>query len=168
MPSEPRETAEQLYAVIPHALPLHTRVEYGLDVSDEQAQYLTREMLSLNLYWIYSALSANLPARDADRVFRALQRRIEAAWDPEFMLQGHDVRSYWIEMKDRRTAYDEMVRSGGTPLSLYLKAVSFLESAQAVHADDRQRVLALFIDLIPEDAIGEMATAIELSDPDTH
>jgi hypothetical protein len=164
MPSEPRETAEQLYALIPHALSRDTLMEYGLDVSEEQAQHITREMLSLNLYWIHAALVVSLPARDGTRVFRELQRRIETGWGDEFLLQRHDVQSYWVEMVERRTVYDDLMRSGGTPPSLYLEAAASLESSQAVQAEDRQRLLALFIDLIPEEAIGDVATNIELTD----
>ncbi|MGH7232400.1 MAG: hypothetical protein ACREJU_13735 [Nitrospiraceae bacterium] len=164
MASTARQLADQLYAIIPHALEHDMLAEYGIEASSEQAQHIMRELLSMNLYWIHSALNAHLLARGAGRVFGELQRRIEEVWGTELGLAGHDLPSYWIEMQERRSAYDEIARNGGTPPSLYLEAAAFLESAQVIQADDRHKLLALFIDVVPNEAIGDLAAEMELDD----
>jgi hypothetical protein len=151
------EAAQRFYAVMPRALSADLLAEYGLEVSAEQSQYMTMEMLSLCLYWIHAALQVNLSAGGAEQVFNELQNRIATEWESTFGLQGHDQPSYWEEMKQRRQGYDEIIGSGGTPMSLNLEAAALLESAQVISREDRQKLLALFIDLIPVETFGELA-----------
>mgnify|MGYP003578166363 CR=1 FL=1 len=164
MPFRHDEIAEQLYILMPHAVSIETLAEYGLEVSSDQAQDITRETLSLSLYWIASALRAHLSPKETARIFHALRTRIDTAWEGDLGLGGHERESYWREMEARRQVYDEIIRNGGAPPSLYLEAAGVLESGQTIHAEDRQKLLALFIDLIPEEQIGELAAEIEPAD----
>jgi hypothetical protein len=163
-----REIAEQFHAAIPPALSLDTLTEYGVQVSLDQSQQITREMLSLSLYWIHSALKAHLPANITEQIFGELQQRIGKGWESEWRFQEHDLTSYWMEMKQRLQSYDQMVHEGGAPPSLYLEAAALLESAQVIQADDRQKLLALFIDLIPIETFGELAGNLRLADESGH
>ncbi|MEP6888685.1 MAG: hypothetical protein ABI945_10250 [Nitrospirales bacterium] len=60
MAHTPREAAESLYAAMPCAMSLDLLREYALEVTPEQARHITEEVLSLNLYWIHTALQASL------------------------------------------------------------------------------------------------------------
>ena len=157
MPQRFHEVAQRFYAVMPPALSADLLADYGLEVSAEQSQHITREMLSLCLYWIHSALQANLSRGEADQVFNELQNRIATEWESTFGLQGHHQQSYWQEMRKRWQAYYEITGRGGTPISLNLEAAALLESTQVTSLEDRQKLLALFIDLIPGETFGELA-----------
>ena len=56
MPQTPAQAADALYAILAHVLSSATLEEYGIHATAEQTRQITRELLSVNLYWIHSAL----------------------------------------------------------------------------------------------------------------
>jgi hypothetical protein len=103
MAHTPREAAESLYAAMPHAMTLDLLREYGLEVTSEQARHITEEALSLNLYWIHTALQASLRAGDAERVSRELTQCIVSGWK-DFDMPGRDHAAAFDEAQTRRAA----------------------------------------------------------------
>ncbi|MER3422015.1 MAG: hypothetical protein C4293_01065 [Nitrospiraceae bacterium] len=163
MPQTPIQAAEVLYASMPHGLSPDTLMEYGIEASPEQASRIAREMLSLNLYWIRSALEASLSQKNADRVFGELQQSLLKRWQSELGLQGYDPQVYFKEMKERRAVYDRVMQEGGSPVSVCMEAARILEFERAVPTEDRPKLLALFIDLVPVETFGEMVAEFDLS-----
>ena len=71
---------------------------------------------------------------------------------------------YREELEGRRSIYDGVVREGGTPVMVSAEAASILESGGAVPSEDRQKILALLLDLVPVDPIGELVAELNLTD----
>lgn len=160
----PFQAAEALYAMIPHAVPRATLEEYGIDATPDQARQITREVLSLSLFWIHSALQVALPKSSQERVFGELWQLLVKAWQSELGQETQDVEAYLEEMESRRATYDGVVQEGGIPVMVSAEAASILESGGAVPSEDRQKILAVLFDLIPVDAIGELVTELHLTD----
>jgi hypothetical protein len=158
-----REAAESLYAAMPSAMSLDLLGEYGLEVTPEQARQITEEVLSLNLYWIQTALQANLRAGEAERVLREVAQRIQHGWK-DFDMQGRDHAVAFEEAQSRRAGYDRIVQEGGSPIAVFGESAASLEFSGVIGAGDRQKLLALFIDVIPVDAFGELIAGLELTD----
>ena len=156
------QAAEAFYALMPHGVSPATLEEYGIDASPEQAQQIMRELLSVNLYWIWCALKSRLPDRDCQRVLGELRQRLAAAWESELGLMGQDVDAYFGEIEQRRATYDQITQAGQPPVMVLSETVTILESAGAVRAEDRQKVLALLFDLVPADQYGGVLEDIQL------
>ena len=163
-PTTPSQAAEALYAMIPHAVPRATLEEYGIDTTPDQARQITREVLSLSLFWVHSALQVALPKSSQERVFGELRQRLVKSWQSELGQEGQDVQEYLEEMESRRSSYDGVVQERGTPVMVSAEAASILESGGAVPSEDRQKILALLLDLVPVDPIGELVAELNLTD----
>ena len=163
-PTTPYQAAEALYAMIPHAVPRATLEEYGIDTTPDQARQITREVLSLSLFWVHSALQVALPKSSQERVFVELRQRLVKSWQSELGQEGQDVQEYLEEMESRRSSYDGVVQERGTPVMVSAEAASILESGGAVPSEDRQKILALLLDLVPVDPIGELVAELNLTD----
>ena len=59
----PRQAAVALAAAMPTGLSVQQLEEYGIEATTEQAQAITREVLSLNLFWIFAAIEAHIPQK---------------------------------------------------------------------------------------------------------
>lgn len=162
-PQPHAQAADMLYAILPHAFTQTALEEYGIDATPEQAQQVTRELLSVNLYWVQSALQTVLIKADWERVFQALCERILSAWQTELGLDGQDAQGYFEEVEERRQAYDRIVQEGGAPVAVFTECAEILETAWAVRSEDRPKILALLIDLIPVDEIGEVVDGLDLA-----
>jgi hypothetical protein len=162
----PSQAAESLFAILPHDLAGGQLEEYGIEAESEQAQEITREVLALNLYWVQSALQAvRTKAADKERVLGALRDRILHGWTTEFGLDGQDAQAFFQQAEERRQAYDQIVQEGGGPVAVFTECAAILESASAVKSEDRRKILALLIDLIPVDQIGELVGDWRLAGP---
>jgi hypothetical protein len=163
MAHTPREAAESLYAAMPRAMSLDLLREYDLEVTPEQARHVTEEVLSLTLYWIHTALQASLRPGEAERVSRELAQCIERGWK-DFDMQERDHAAVFEEARNRRAGYDHIVQEGGSPIAVFGESAGSLEFSGVIEAGDRQKLLALFIDVIAVDAFGELVAGLELTD----
>ena len=155
MPQTPAQAADALYAILAHARSSATLEEYGIHATAEQTRQITRELLSVNLYWIHSALHVSLSKGDAERILDALRQRLVRAWTSELGLEGHEPQQYFQEAEERRQAYDQIAQESGSPIAVMTATASILESDGAVTAEDYQKLLALLIDVVPVEGIGE-------------
>jgi hypothetical protein len=155
MPCNPAQAAEALYGLLPRAVSRDTLEEYGVEATAAQARQITRELLSVNLFWVESALKVSLAKKDAELVFEALRRRVTADWTSGFGLEGHDPQDYFREVGERRQAYDRIVQDGGEPIAVLMETVSLLEADGTFGAEVRPKILGLLVDLVPEEAIGD-------------
>lgn len=162
MPQTPQQAAESLFAMLPQALSPSTAEEYGLEATGEQSRQITREMLSLNLFWLHQALTTVLSKLDGERVFSELCRCVQAHWNTTLGLEGQDEQGYFKEAESRRHVYDRISREGGSPVAVFTETVEILESAWVIRTEDRQKLLALLLDTIPVEDIGEMVESLDL------
>ena len=59
----PRQAAVALVAAMPTGVSVQQLEEYGIEATTEQAQAITQEVLSLNLFWIFAAIEAHIPQK---------------------------------------------------------------------------------------------------------
>jgi len=76
----PADAAQNLYAIISRALSGAALEDYGLSLSPAQGDQILRELLSLCLFWAWSALDAGLADKNRDRVWAMLSQRVGDAW----------------------------------------------------------------------------------------
>ncbi|MBI4401186.1 MAG: hypothetical protein HY581_06105 [Nitrospirae bacterium] len=162
-PLTPWQAAEAIYGLIPHAVSPATLEDYGIDATPEQAQQITRELLSLGLFWARWALRAALSEQDRKRVFGELRQCLVNKWSSELGQQGQDVQQFFEEVEARGRAYDQVMEEGASPVAIATEAAALAEADGVVRLEDRQKLLALFIDLVPVDELGEMATELSLT-----
>jgi hypothetical protein len=153
----PTQAAQSFFAAIPHALTPAALEEYGIEATHEAAQQITRELLLLNLFWAHSAVHVSLSPKDASRIMAALRECIRRHWDTTLALKGHEIESFMTEMEDRRATYEQIVREGGSPIAVSTEFGARLATASVVRDEDRPKLLALIVDLVPVDELGEMA-----------
>lgn len=153
----PTQAAEALFALIPHEMTPSMLEEYGIEATPAQARQLTRELLSLNLFWIRQALHAALKDLERKRVLSELCERLIRAWEPELGQEGEDVGRYFQGMEERCRVYDRLVQEGVGPPMVASEAATILEAEGSDEPEDHQKLLALFIDLVPVEEIGEAA-----------
>ncbi len=151
----PTDAAQSLYQIISRALSGAALEDYGLSVSREQGDQVLRELLSLCLFWAWSALDAALSDKDRDRVWEALAQRVREAWTEELGLVPQDFDGYSAELATRRRLYESLAREGGDPALMAAEAAGLMEKESVIEPEDRPKLLALLVDLVPVDELGE-------------
>lgn len=160
----PADAARTILTQLPRALPPATLEDYGLQLSPEQARRLTRETLALGLFWVRAALDLALKAATGARVLAELRRAIEQEWCSDFGQQEGDAAEFFREAEARRAAYDRIMREGASPMMIATEASGVCVEVGAVAPEDRTKALALLVDLIPVDEIGELIADLDVSD----
>lgn len=163
MPQTAQQAAESVFALFPLPLAQATLEEYGVEATDEQIQLITREVLSLNLFWTHHALLSVLSKIEGERVFDELCRYVRAAWETMLGLDQPALAGYFEEAAERRALYDQIVQEGGSPIAVFTETAALAESDGAIRPEDSQKFLALLIDLIPVEAIGETVEGMDLT-----
>ncbi len=163
-PQTPAEVAEALYALMPRVVSQSVLDEYHIAAPATGAERITRELLSLNLFWICSAVDTLVPAAHREAVLLALFQRIRAGWTSDFGFDPDQFEAYFPELDARRGTYGQVVREGGSPVSVFTETVTLLELSRVIEPEDRKKLLALLIDMIPVDAYGDLMENLELRD----
>lgn len=161
MPSEYHGMAERLFQLVPPALSPSTYEEYGLEIPHQNRKAITRHILALTLYWIDCALRVSLKDIHYKHIFEEVCHRIREQWEDSFELDKNDVRQFFEELIPLHADYKKMSREGGQPIDVLQKAVTALEGQGLIRHEDQQSTLALFVDFIPVDEVGEVVAEIE-------
>ena len=162
-PKTPAQVADMLVRKFPQTLTPATLQEYGLESTSEQANQISRELLSLNLFWAQCAVQTVLSDSESSLVVAELRRSARDERGPELGTGEQAQRAYFAELGERQATYTKIMQDGGAPIAIFTEAASLLEAARAVHREDRQKVLALFVDLVPVDELGEELDDIDLT-----
>ena len=157
------EVAESLYTVMPRAMSLDLLKDYGLEVSAEQARHITKEVLSLSLYWVRGAIHAKLRMDDAERVLTEVERCIAAGWK-DFDLDESEPAAVLQEGRSTSACYDRIVQEGGSAIAVLGESAAALEFSGTIEEGARQKLLALFLDVVPVETFGELMETVELAD----
>lgn len=160
----PADAAQNFYAIISRALSGAALEDYGLSVSRAQGDQILRELLSLCLFWAWSALDAGLSDKNRDRVWAMLLQRVNDAWASELALPLQDLDSYAAELSQRRRLYESLAREGGNPVAIATEATGFMEAESIIESEDRLKLLALMVDLMPVDELGAAVEELEITD----
>jgi len=160
----PIDAAQNLFEVISRALAGAALEDYGLSVSREQGDHLLRELLSLCLFWAWSALDSRLSDKDRERVWNPLMQRLQDGWTSEIGLPPDDLVNYAAELAQRRRLYESLTREGATPAAVAAEAAGVMEADSLIDAEDHPKLLALLVDLVPADELGDAVEELELMD----
>lgn len=161
MSSTPQESAEALLSIIPHTIPSATLEEYSIKASSEQAQEITKEILSLSLFWIGCALRVVALGQAGKVIFEELCLCIRKTLVANFKMKETLLDEYFQKMEHRRSIWEEITRQGGDAISVFSESSHFLESNGITRPEDHQKILGLLADLVPIEEIGELAETIE-------
>ena len=165
VPTTPVQMADRLAALFPPPLTPALLADYGLGRVASQATPILRELLSLMLFWMQSALDAHYRGIGDVLVWPEVQRRLRERWKPGYGLAETEWEPFLAELPERAAAYQRVKEEGGSAVSVSSEAAAYLESNWVVRSEERGALLALFVDLVPVDGIGELFEEIELVAP---
>nr|MBI3614679.1 hypothetical protein [Nitrospirota bacterium] len=163
MPQTAQQAAESVFTLFFPTFSPAALEEYGVEATADQRPLITREILSLNLFWAHHALLSVLSKVEGERVFDELCRYVRAAWETMLGLEPAALAGYFEEAAARRALYDQIVQEGGSPIAVFTEAAAMAESDGTIQPEDRQKFLAFLIDLIPVEAIGETVEGLDLT-----
>ncbi len=153
----PAEAAAALFKTMPQPVSAAQLEEYGIEVSEAQAQQVGREILSLNLYWILAAIDAHIPAKYRAAITDALLQAVEHSWWVQGRFGAGAWDEYRKELDARRREYARLVdQEGMSHIAVSAEAASLIEDQGAVSSDDRQKLLVLLIDYAPAAQYGQL------------
>jgi hypothetical protein len=152
----PKEAAEALYAILPKALSPNLLEDYGIGATDEQARVITREVLSVNLYWIYAAVEAHIPREYRAVLFEYLVGLIHESWQEGFQQGAASWEEYLRDMEERCRQYAGLMVESPAPLAVAQRMGEILEEQGTLRSEDQSQLLALLTDLVPIDQYGAL------------
>lgn len=155
-PMTPKQAAVALVAAMPIGVSVQQLEEYGIEATVEQAQAITQEVLSLNLFWIFAAIEVHIPQKYQSVLSELILDAIEAGWGTTVPVGSATWTSYLIEWQERRRRYSRLVEEEVSPLAVSSEAAALMEERQLVQEAERRNLLALLIDFVPVDAYGQL------------
>ena len=152
----PRQAAVALVAAMPFGVSVQQLEEYGIEATTEQAQAITQEVLSLNLFWIFAAIEAHIPQKYQSALSELILDAIEAEWGATVPVGPAAWTVYLNDWQDRRRRYTRLVEEGVSPLAVSAEAAALMEENQLVKEAERRNLLTLLIDFVPVDTYGQL------------
>ncbi|MEK6641618.1 MAG: hypothetical protein AABZ17_13220 [Nitrospirota bacterium] len=152
----PRQAAVALVAAMPTGLSVQQLEEYGIEATTEQAQAITREVLSLNLFWVFAAIEAHIPLKYQSALSDHMLTSIEAGWGTTVPVGSAPWTTYLNEWQERRRRYSRLVEEGMSPLGVSAEAAALMEDNRLVTETERRNLLTLLIDFVPVDTYGQL------------
>ena len=152
----PKQAAVALVAAMPIGVSVQQLEEYGIEATAEQAQAITQEVLSLNLFWIFAAVEAHIPQKYQSALSELILDAMEAGWGTTVPVGSAVWTAYLDEWQERRRRYSRLIDEGVSPLALSAEAVALMEETQLVKEEERRKLLTLLIDFVPVDTYGQV------------
>lgn len=152
----PREAAVALVAAMPIGVSVQQLEEYGIEATTEQAQAITQEVLSLNLFWIFAAIEAHIPQKYQPALSELIVGAIEAGWGKTIPVGSVSWTVYLNQWQERRRRYKRLVEEGVSPLAVSAEAAALMEENHLVREAERRNLLTLLIDFVPVDSYGQL------------
>jgi hypothetical protein len=152
----PKQAAVALIAAMPIGVSVQQLEEYGIEATAEQAQAITQEVLSLNLFWIFAAIEAHIPLKYQSALSEFTLDTMKAGWGTTVPAGSASWTAYLNEWQERRRRYTRLVEEGASPLAVSSEAVSLMEENRLVKEAERRNLLTLLIDFVPVDTYGQL------------
>ena len=152
----PRQAAAALVAAMPIGVSVQQLEEYGIEATTEQAQAITQEVLSLNLFWIFAAIEAHIPQKYQPVLLELILASIEAGGGSTVPVGSASWTAYLNEWQERRRRYTRLVEEGASPLAVSAEAATLMEENRLVKEVERHNLLTLLIDFVPVDTYGRL------------
>ncbi len=157
------QTAKDLVALIPPAVAPDFLEEYGLSLTQQQAQAITKTLLSLSIYWMTCAIRVSIPEPACGRMHQVIQEQIREKWGSKFGLVHVPIEPCLAGMAGQHQTWEHLNRQGGEPIAVLSEAARRLEADNIIASRDEQKILAVFLDLVPVEEIGERVAELEQS-----
>jgi len=152
----PKQAAVALIAAMPTGVSVQQLEEYGIAATTEQAQAITSEVLSLNLFWIFASIEAHIPQKYQAVLSEFILDTMEAGWGTTLPVGSMVWASYLNEWQERRRCYSRLVEEGMNPLGISAAAADLMEERQLVNEDERRNLLTFLIDFAPVETYGQL------------
>ena len=153
----PAEAAAALFKAIPPPVSVSQLQDYGIDVDAAGARQLSRELLSLNLYWVLAAIEAHIPQKYRQAIVELLLDSVRTHWGKSGELDlAASWQDYMNELQERRAHYGRLMDNVLSPMALNAETVTVIEDQGIVQSEDRQKLLALLIDSVPVDQYAQL------------
>jgi hypothetical protein len=152
----PKQAAVALVAAMPLGLSVQQLEEYGIEATAEQAQAITQEVLSLNLFWIFAAIEAHIPRKYQSALSELILDTIKAGWGTTVPVGSASWTSYLNEWQERRRRYSRLIEEGVSPLAVSAEAAALMEEHRLVKEAEQRNLLTLLIDFVPVDTYGQL------------
>lgn len=152
----PRQAAAALVAAMPTGVSVQQLEEYGIEATTEQAQAITQEVLSLNLFWVFAAIEAHIPRKYQPALLELILASIEAGWGSTVPVGSASWTTYLNDWQERRRRYTRFVEEGASPLAVSAEAATLMEENRLVKEVERHNLLTLLIDFVPVDTYGRL------------
>ena len=156
-----QQTAKALVELIPPSVAPDFLEEYGLTLTAEQAQAVTKELLALSLYWITCAVRVSIPEPVCSRMHQAIHEQVREKWGSKFGLVHVPIDEFYAAMERKHRTWEDIAQQGGEPIAVLSAAAEGLEDDDVIVAHDRQPMLAVLLDLAPIDEIGALVAELE-------
>jgi hypothetical protein len=152
----PRQAAAALVAAMPIGVSVQQLEEYGIEAMTEQAQAITQEVLSLNLFWIFAAIDAHIPQKYQSAISELIMDAMETGWGTTLPVGSANWTVYLDQWQNRRRRYSRLVEEGVSPLAVSAEAATLMEENHLVGEAERRNLLTLLIDFVPVDSYGQL------------
>jgi hypothetical protein len=153
----PAQAAAALLHTMPPPISPDQLEEYGIPTAESNIQAISREILSLNLYWILAAIDAHIPLKYRAAISGTLLDSVKTNWWQTGRLGGGTWEAYQQELDERRAEYGRLVdQEGMSHMAVSAEAASMIEDQGLVAPEDRQKLLVLLIDYAPAAEYGRL------------
>src|SRR5437016_14633133 len=105
----PKQAAVALVAAMPTGLSVEQLEEYGIEATTEQAQAITQEVLSLNLFWIFAAIEALIPQKYQSALSELILESMEVGWGTTVPVGSATWTAFLHEWMQRPRRYTALV-----------------------------------------------------------
>lgn len=156
----PKEAAAALVRTMPVGLSDAQIEEYGITPAPERAQKISRELLSLNLFWLFAAIEAHIPQRYQSAVSELVLAAVEQGWGTIYPVGTVSFASYLEEWKERTKRYERLVRDGASPLAVSTEVAATMEELGIIDEENRRNLLTLLIDHVPVESYGALIESL--------
>ncbi len=160
MTEHAQQTAKALVQLIPPSVAPDFLEEYGLTLNAEQAQAVTKELLALSLYWITCAVRVSIPEPVCSQMHEAIHEQVREKWGSRFGMVHVPIDEFYATMERKHRTWEDITQQGGEPIAVLSAAAEGLED-EVIATPDRQNMLAVLLDLVPIDEIGELVAELE-------
>ncbi len=158
-----QQTTKALVQLMPPSVAPDFLEEYGLTLTTQQAQAVTKELLALTMYWITCAVRVSIPEPVCSRMHRSIREHVREKWGSKFGLVHVPVDQFFAGMESTHQTWEHITRQGGEPIAVLSQAAKDLEADNIISSQDEQKILAVFLDLVPIEEIGELIADLEQS-----
>lgn len=161
----PDQLVERLLRWLPPAPTPEVWEAYRLERVASTPGPLLRELLSLTLFWMKSALDAHYAGIAEILVWPRLLDAVRAQWQAVYGLAEPEWDAFLAELPARMAEYNRVKADGGSAVSVSTQAGAYLEEQWVIRSEEQPALLAFIVDHIATDAIGEIFEESELVPP---